>query len=272
VRQSLPEVAVLGEDLFALRRALLTDPRLQPVRLTEEAAARSELVKAQLDRTRMRAEIPDEAAFIASLEVVSTVEQLTPATATVAVLERVRELIVRTTQFNATGRTFTVAELQQLIGTSDGAVYTLRMSDRLADHGLVGAAIVAGPEILNVVLSCRVIGLGGEHALLARIVEVAAAEPRKLIGRIVATDRNIPVRHLYAENGFTEQGAGRWTLIPAGHATPAIAKRVAVSATPPDDRPVLGIDDVIQDGASLTMARMQRLAEATTEMNERPRQ
>jgi FkbH-like protein len=211
VRQSLPEVAVLGEDLFALRRVLLSDPRLQPVRLTEEAAARSELVKAQLDRTRLRAELPDEAAFVASLNVVRTVERLTPETATQAVLERVRELIARTTQFNATGRSFTITDLQGLVGAAGGDVFTLRMSDRLGDHGLVGAAVVVASEILNVVLSCRVIGLGGEHALLARVIDDSADDGRELIGRIIATDRNIPVRHLFADNGFADAGGGRWT-------------------------------------------------------------
>ena len=82
VRQALPEVAVLGEDLFALRRILLTDPRLQPVRLTAEAASRSDLVKAQLDRARLRAEMGDDDAFVASLAVVGSVERLTPETAT----------------------------------------------------------------------------------------------------------------------------------------------------------------------------------------------
>jgi FkbH-like protein len=207
VRQSLPEVAVLGEDLFALRRVLLTDPRLQPVRLTEEAGRRSELVKAQLDRSRLRADAPDESAFVASLQVVCTVERLMPA-ATTAVLDRVRELIARTTQFNATGRAFTLAELQLLIGRSDAHVFTLRMRDRLADHGLVGVAVVVGGGILNLVLSCRVIGLGGEHALLAAIID-EVPEPT---GRIVATERNIPVRHVYRDHGFTDRGQGSWTL------------------------------------------------------------
>ena len=113
VRQALPDVAVLGDDLFALRRILLTDPRLQPVRLTEEAASRSDRVKVQLDHARLRTAMGDDAAFVASLAVVSSVERLTPETATAAVLERVRELAGRTTQFNATGRGFTLAELRQ---------------------------------------------------------------------------------------------------------------------------------------------------------------
>ena len=96
VRQSLPEVTVLGEDLFGLRRTLLTDPRLQPARLTREAAGRSDLVRAQLQRARLRDARADEAAFLASLQVVSDVERLTTATATAEVLLRVEELFERT--------------------------------------------------------------------------------------------------------------------------------------------------------------------------------
>ena len=59
VRQALPEIEVLGEDLFGLRRALLTDPRLQTFELTGEAAVRTDLVKAQLGRERERASAAD---------------------------------------------------------------------------------------------------------------------------------------------------------------------------------------------------------------------
>lgn len=270
VRQSLPDVTVLGEDLFALRRTLLTDPRLQPVRLTAEAADRSDKVRAQLGRARLRAEIPDESAFIASLEVAHTIERVTPESVAKPLLERVQELIVRTTQFNATGRSFTVAELQQLIGTRGGRLFILRMSDRLADHGIVGAAVVAASEILNFVLSCRVIGLGGEHALLAAVVADAAGDRRKLIGRIIATERNTPVRHLYSDNGFTEQGQGNWMKTWAkASAKPVSGGAVsnpAVPADPVDGRATAGIADVIQDGVALATARLQQRAEASLEL------
>ena len=42
VRQTLPEVEVWGEDPWGLRRALLSDPRLQVPALTVEAASRTE--------------------------------------------------------------------------------------------------------------------------------------------------------------------------------------------------------------------------------------
>ncbi len=201
ISQTLPQIGVLGDDLFALRRILLTDPRLQPARLTQEAERRSELVRAQLDRSRLRAAIPDQAAFIASLNVVADVRRSTPDTA-----DRVRELFARTTQFNATGETFTHDALQRL------TVFVLRMRDRLADHGLVGAAVVEADRIRNIVLSCRVIGLGGEHALLSAVIDAARGRHQQLSGRIVPTDRNSPVRNLFADHGFTAQRDGVWTL------------------------------------------------------------
>ncbi len=221
VRQSLPEVAVLGEDLFALRRALLTDPRLQPARLTPESAMRSELVKAQLDRSRLRAEVSDESAFLASLEIVCTIERLAPSTADAASVARVQELFERTTQFNATGRRFAIAALQRVMEAWEGRVFTLHMRDRFADHGLVGAAVVVSGEILNFVLSCRVIGLGGERALLARIIDDPGTEAAGLRARIIPTDRNTPVRNLYRDNGFTDHGQGWWTVAPARRTTPS---------------------------------------------------
>jgi FkbH-like protein len=206
VRQALPAVTLLGEDLFTLRRTLLTDPRLQPARLTRESAQRSDLVRAQLDRSRLRADMADEGAFLASLQIVSAVEKLAPGADS---LDRIRELFERTTQFNATGRKFTTLELERLIADPDGRLYTLRMRDRFADHGLVGAAVVLDGVILNLALSCRVIGLGGECALLAQMIADAAGA--ELRGRIIATDRNLPARHLYAGCGFTDLGNGTWT-------------------------------------------------------------
>jgi FkbH-like protein len=205
VRQALPDVTVLGEDLFAVRRALLTDPGLQPARLTAESAARGDLVKAQLDRARLRNAAGDMAAFVASLEIEWSVTRLA---ADSPALERVAELFERTTQFNANGRRFGVAALRAL---ADG-VFALRMRDRFGDNGLVGAAVVSGNEILNVAISCRVIGLGGERVLLDAVIAQARGGADALVGRIVETARNLPARHLYRDAGFTARGDGWWGL------------------------------------------------------------
>ena len=209
VRQELPEVEVWGEDPFALRRQLLSDARLQRPSVTEAGAARSDLVKAQLSRERLRASAQDERAFLDSLEIVAEVALLTPD----GPLARVEELFQRTTQFNATGRKFSGGELAALATGADSAVVVMHVRDRFADHGLVGAAVVIGDEIVAFVMSCRVIGLGVEQRLLASAAAQALAKAGRAVARIVETSRNGPVRNLYRDGGFEAGEAGAWVLV-----------------------------------------------------------
>ncbi len=195
VRAELPEVEVWGEDLHGLRRRLLDDPRLQSPRVTAEAAARGELVRASASRERLRADFADESAFRASLEIVCNV-----SSASEADFPRIVELFQRTTQFNATGARFSAAEL------AARSVFAMRVKERFADHGLVGAAVVADNEIVGFALSCRVIGLGVEQRLLEAIL--AAHTP--LRARIVETPRNTPVRNLYRDGGLAKGEDGLW--------------------------------------------------------------
>jgi FkbH-like protein len=195
VRAELPMIEVWGEDLYGLRRRLLDDPRLQRPRLTDEAARRGDLVKAQLSRERLRIDTADDAAFRASLDIVCEIFSPGPDD-----LPRIVELFQRTTQCNAAGARFSLAELEA------ASVKAMRVKDRFADHGLVGAAVVRDGEIAGFALSCRVIGLGVEQRLLAAVV----AEHGALAARILDTPRNAPVRWLYRDGGFVQDAHGVW--------------------------------------------------------------
>jgi FkbH-like protein len=201
VRQALPEVEVWGEDLYGLRRRLLTDPRLQVLRLTAEAAERTALTRAQLGRERARAAADGtDGDFLASLRLEVRVERAGGE----APLERVAELFARTTQFNTTGRRFSVGELRTR--AEAGGLWIAHAADRFGDYGLVAAAVVEAGEIAGLVMSCRVIGLGVERRLLDRVL----ADAGDLTARIHETDRNGPVRNLYADAGFIRDAAGVW--------------------------------------------------------------
>ncbi len=195
VRQELPAVDVLGEDPFALRRILLNDPRFQTLKLTEESAARTDLVKAQLGRERERATSGDD--FLVSLQVVTTYERPTDP----AMLTRVGELFQRTTQFNTTGRTFSENELARY--AEAGQVFVAHCRDRFGDYGLVAAAVLDGAQIAAFAMSCRVIGLKVEHQFLGFILDAVADRHTEVLAQIIETSRNGPVRHLYADNGFS---------------------------------------------------------------------
>ena len=208
VRQRLPEVEVWGEDPFALRRRLLNDPRLQLPRMTAESAARTDLVKAQLNRQHSRTDSMNERDYFASLQIECRIGRETGTSK----LSRMSELFQRTTQFNATGRKFTVAELNDLIEAPDSYVFSMEVSDRFGDHGLVGAAVIERGEITGLVLSCRVLGLGVEHQFVRHMIETLKADLGVLMGRIVETPRNSPVRNIYRDHGFIQQTGGLWRL------------------------------------------------------------
>jgi FkbH-like protein len=204
MRSALPQVSVMGEDPFALRRALLSDPRLQTPAVTGEAAARTLLVKSQLDRERQRTGAADADGFLASLDVVCAFDRPSDPD----LLARVVELFQRTTQFNTTGRTFALAELTR--HAAAGRVFIAHASDRFGDYGLVAATVVEDGEIVAFAMSCRVIGLKVEHRFLAHVLEVLAEAHDVVEAYIVPTPRNGPVRHLYADNGFHPAGDDRW--------------------------------------------------------------
>ncbi|MBV9461234.1 MAG: HAD-IIIC family phosphatase [Bradyrhizobium sp.] len=240
VKQFLPEIEVWGEDLFALRRALLDDPRLQVPRLTDESANRTDLVKAQIGRQRLQAEAADEPSYLASLQVKTRVEQVMPD----AKFDRIEELFRRTTQFNATGRQFTAAGLASLAASPNARVFALRVSDRFADHGLVGAAVIEEREITGLVMSCRVLGMGVEHRFMRHMM--SAVGDGVVSARIVPTSRNIPVRNIYRDNGFVLDQDGVWrrenaddaaasaSLVPAEPSGRTRGKQGELSADPVD--------------------------------------
>src|SRR5580692_10566184 len=209
VRQRLPEVEVWGEDPFGLRRRLLSDPRLQLPVITEEAAARSTLVKAQIERQHLRAETLDDARYIESLGIQCRIECLTPTSAR---LQRVEELFQRTTQFNTTGRKFSATKLPALAANPAAHLFAIEVSDRLGDYGLVGAAVIVEGEIAGLAVSCRALGMGIEHRFLRHVLDEMKDAPRPLGGRIIPTSRNTAVRNVYRDNGFTEAEPGLWRL------------------------------------------------------------
>ena len=205
VQQRLPEVEVWGEDPFALRRRLLTDPRLMTPRLTEEAAGRTDLVKTQLLRQQVKAAL-SETDYLSSLNVTCRLVRLTPRDD----LARIEELFQRTTQFNTTGRKFPVGELQGLVADAANALYAFYVSDRFGDHGLVGAAIIEGSDITGLALSCRVLGMGAETEFLNGLIDSLGQDRQNLVARINETDRNLRVRHIYRDHGFELGEDGVW--------------------------------------------------------------
>jgi FkbH-like protein len=122
IRRFLPDVHVIGDNPFAIRWELLTNPYLQPAKITDEARRRSDMVASQIERERLRTSAVDQAAFLASLNVECTI-----ARDAIDDLDRIHELVSRTNH-STPPRAVPEAELRELMDGDTSAVYTLRVT------------------------------------------------------------------------------------------------------------------------------------------------
>jgi len=114
---------------------------------------------------------------------------------------RVAQLSQKANQFNVCTNRHAEEEVRAL--ARDGLVVTAHARDRFGDQGLVAYVIVKGDEILDWVMSCRVMGRGIETKVEAEVERLMA---ERGAGRLSATWRdsgkNVPVKDLYDRFGF----------------------------------------------------------------------
>ncbi|GAA4717657.1 HAD-IIIC family phosphatase [Phytohabitans rumicis] len=188
VRAAHPEVLALA--LPAAADAVVPYLRhcwpLDHVRVTADDERRADRYRVEAQRRAARTEAPSLASFLDGLGLVVDVRPMAPADA-----GRTAQLTQRTNQFNLTTVRRTAAELT----TVD--VLVVEVADRFGSYGQVGVVVhgARGDRLAveTFLLSCRVLGRGVEHRVLA--VLGALARERGLADVALAyapTDRNRP--------------------------------------------------------------------------------
>lgn len=146
------------------------------LKVTAEDTRRSEMYRESQQRDELRAQAGSLAEFIAGLNLDI---QIVPMGA--EQLARVAQLTQRTNQFNVTTIRRTEAEIRALSGEGQG-IFTVSVSDRFGDYGLVGVMICKpGEDVMDVetfLLSCRVLGRGVEHEMLAHAGNLALEQKK----------------------------------------------------------------------------------------------
>jgi FkbH-like protein len=213
-----PAIRCLGSHPYYLRRILLWSAETQVPFISDESERRTELVQAQITRDQHASGMSREA-FLGTLRLRMKIIDIRSTGD--AHFPRALELINKTNQFNTTGGRRTEQECVKLF-EAGSIFHAFVLEDVFSNYGLVGVAIVAHGHISQFVMSCRVLGLGAEDALLAHIAAREAAAGRHMLSAdYVATNLNAPARDLYARHDFTEQdGVWRAPVI-ALRATPA---------------------------------------------------
>ncbi|MBA3885804.1 MAG: SDR family NAD(P)-dependent oxidoreductase, partial [Acidobacteria bacterium] len=196
VRAACPKVLTLEwpQDADRAIRLLRHTWELDARGATAEDRRRTELYKEEFRRQELQTETLTFRDFIASLELVVEIAPLAPED-----LKRASQLTLRTNQFNFTTRRREEGDLQALTSAGRHDVRTVRVRDRFGDYGLVGLLIAehTADEVFadTFLLSCRVLGRGVEHQMVAELGRIAEAHGATAVRlRVEPTKRNTPAR------------------------------------------------------------------------------
>jgi FkbH-like protein/FkbM family methyltransferase len=112
-------------------------------------------------------------------------------------LDRVSQLTFRTNQFNFTTIRRSEIEVRDFLARDHAAGLVVRVSDRFGEYGLVGVVLFEIDadryRVDTFLLSCRVLGKGVEHAIVAALARRAVADGKSLVEfRFAATAKNAP--------------------------------------------------------------------------------
>jgi FkbH-like protein len=171
--------------------------------VTEEDRRRLAMYRAEQKRERLQGRVQDYREFIESLAL--KVEIRPPQQDELA---RASQLMYRTNQFNFTRRCYSAPEVAALSQGDPMLCQVVQVSDRFGDYGLVGVLMCKAKDnqlvLENFLLSCRVLGRGVEHRMLAHVGHMAVQRSwDEVVIEFRPMEKNEPARRFLQE--ITEQ-------------------------------------------------------------------
>ncbi|MDC0492703.1 HAD-IIIC family phosphatase [Alphaproteobacteria bacterium] len=174
VNQFLPQVStiLLPENVAEIPESLELSGFFRPNVITEEDRNKTQqyvgLAQAKVERDRHS----DIGEYLASLQMNATFWRMGDGER-----QRVSQLSQKSNQFNLTTIRMTDAEVLQFDNDDLNKVITVRLKDKFVDHGLVSVLFLSQNEreleLVNWIMSCRVLGRGMEEFTINNLVNIA---------------------------------------------------------------------------------------------------
>ncbi|MEK6388692.1 HAD-IIIC family phosphatase [Paraburkholderia sp. SIMBA_009] len=207
VKAAIPEIRCLGGNHYDWRRIILRSAETQVPVVTEESARRTELVRA-ISQREASVEVESGAsreAWLASLQLRQSFYLIkTPKS---KYFERAFELINKTNQFNTTGKRWEKSEFEKFI-SKGGYCIVSSLRDKLIDNGIISVCLIKCESIVQVVLSCRVFGLGAELVVGAVATRLALKAQPQIRAELVDTGKNATCHDYFERIGFSQTQTG----------------------------------------------------------------
>jgi len=215
-----PEVVALQlpSDSGRLARFLDHAWAFDHLRITEEDRARTQKVLENAQREIYRGQASTLKDFIDGLQLEAALFEPTRDQ-----ISRVSQLTFRTNQFNFTTIRRSEADVTRFLETEGGHCLAAKVSDRFGDYGMVGLLLYRVNDdryaVDTFLLSCRVLGRGAEHQILAKFGRLALEDGKQWVDfPFRHSDKNEPawrfINSVAAEFARPAEG-GAGFLIPA---------------------------------------------------------
>lgn len=244
VRANRPEVLTVHLPADTSRIPSLLDHiwAFDRFSITKEDAKRTESYKQNIQRERIRKSAYNFQDYLSSLELQIDLRPLNDED-----LPRVSQLTLRTNQFNCTTIRRSEPELGKLWRDGHLQGLTVRVSDRFGDYGLVGTVLYATSDteltVDTFLMSCRALGRGVEHRMIAAIGKVAVERGCQTVAISFApTSKNRPAYDFlttsfpqYAE----QEGAGGQIFRPPATTVATLMAQQAAEVPDEDSTPTV---------------------------------
>jgi FkbH-like protein/FkbM family methyltransferase len=200
---------------------------------TEEDQNRTKMYRENTERQQFRERSFSLKDFVKGLQL-----RVEIAEATEDQLGRISQLTFRTNQFNFTTIRRSENEIKDFLKRVGANCLVVRVADRFGDYGLVGVVLYETEadryKVDTLLLSCRVLGRGVEHAIVSWLGGRAVNEGRRFVElTCVPTEKNLPALEFITSIGDQYRNDGRtsWTFP---------AERLASVEYDPDEKAPIG--------------------------------
>lgn len=207
VQENLPDITVIQvpKDNPVKIITLIEDnfKVFDILKITEEDKAKTEMYFANICREELKMSAANIEKYYRSLEMKMEI-RINSRTD----IPRLSQMTLKTNQFNLITIRRTEDEIANLLEQAGFFVYCFKLVDKFGDNGIVGYCEVkteaSQAELLNFLMSCRVIGRNAENEFLTRILKDLKDHGIKTVtASWLKSPKNDICEHYYDNYGFT---------------------------------------------------------------------
>ena len=214
IRKMLPEITVpeLPEDPVDYVPYLRSLNLFETISYSDEDSKRTKKYQYEAKRAKFKTNFSSVDDYLKNLNMIAEVAEFDDYH-----IPRIAQLSQRSNQFNLRTKRYTEQDIKKIRESNQYITRYFKLEDKFGEYGLIGIIILKKNDsnsvfIDTLIVSCRVLKRGIEEFIFNKIVELAASEGyNKIIGEYLPTPKNVLIKDIFKEFGFTKE-EDKWIL------------------------------------------------------------